>query len=150
MRMVILAVGLALVGSGAGAQEGKVVEIIPGSGEAAPTTLAEAQQRAVTMLPKARDVLDQQLVDYPSARFRSVAAHSPRHGTGTVYCGLLNSRNRAGGYTGWGAFALTVGDNDGSLYSGDSEFMVGLIEALCGPGNHVRVSGDFSERLTHR
>lgn len=55
-----------------------------------------------------RRVLDDGLVDYPSARFRDVrllTRPSNQHVTLAV-CGSYNSRTRDGGYSGWTRFVL--------------------------------------------
>lgn len=61
------------------------------------------------IIEQARQALDDQLVDYPSARFRHTYA---RRVSGDViqFCGEANMKNRMGGYGGWKGFALTMGN----------------------------------------
>ena len=61
-----------------------------------------------------RTLLDEQLTDYPSARFRNVSvreAHLRYRADQPLvrvilFCGQINMRNRMGGMTGWQQFAL--------------------------------------------
>lgn len=57
-----------------------------------------------------RDLLDAELLDYPSSRFREVRAWSgetPRGAEAITVCGKVNSPNAMGGFTGWKAFLVT-------------------------------------------
>lgn len=53
-----------------------------------------------------RGMLDDQLIDYGSARFKRVQVGSI--GPRLLVCGEVNSRNRMGGYTGWTPFVAMV------------------------------------------
>ncbi|WP_303699161.1 hypothetical protein [Brevundimonas naejangsanensis] len=55
-------------------------------------------------IEKARQRLDNDLGDYPSARFRNVIAQG--EADRAKFCGEINSRNRMGGMTGWQRFYL--------------------------------------------
>ncbi|WP_100259298.1 hypothetical protein [Qipengyuania seohaensis] len=91
--------------------------------------MREAQPKDLTTrielaVEEARKALDDQLTDYPSARFRGVRARivpsvyssdegqsdkvpwTHRGGPILVLCGQINAKNRMGGYTGWSDFAF--------------------------------------------
>lgn len=72
--------------------------------EPAQTVADESPASGVTeeLLAAARQTLDNDLADYPSARFRNVTAE--RTGNSIAFCGEVNSRNRMGGMTGWQRF----------------------------------------------
>lgn len=59
----------------------------------------------------AHPVLDGELRDYPSARFRNVHVVKIGMTTGPEYwiCGEVNAKNAYGAYTGWAAFAVSPG-----------------------------------------
>lgn len=119
------------------------------------TSTAEAETKA--FLPKeratasaeavrVRKTLDDQLLDYPAARFRNVrAAYLESGGPDTVrLCGEINPRNRAGGYNGWQPFAAT---SDPEIFKiGDEVFY----PALCESDGLVFDTRDYSSDLTHR
>lgn len=98
-------------------------------------------------LEAARSWLELSLVDYESARLRSVqvALISPdRRNPRTValiVCGVVNSRNRMGGYTGfqsfWFASALPEVRRGG---------FGPIANDYCGPANRVSQT-DYSDRL---
>ena len=88
------------------------------------SSAAELHRRALAAVPAVRKGLDNQLNDYPSARFRGVQARLVRSvyaddegqsdrvpwlhrgGLVLVFCGEINARNRMGGYGGWQPFAF--------------------------------------------
>ncbi len=78
---------------------------------AGPPTLTpfDADQKAMAKagLEVGRRVMDDQLKDYATARFRTVTAMLKRPGGVVVFCGLINSKNSYGAYTGWKPFVLT-------------------------------------------
>jgi hypothetical protein len=55
---------------------------------------------------KIRELFDDQLIDYGSARFKRVVVGSI--GPRLVVCGEVNSKNRMGGYTGWEPFVAMI------------------------------------------
>lgn len=86
----------------------------------------------------ARAALNEQLLDYPSARFRDV------RGSESMICGYVNSKNRLGAYTGWSRFAAYAG---GSLYISDQDGGDAIMVEVC---DMVEFSPDpdLSDRLT--
>ncbi|MBB4152738.1 hypothetical protein GGQ80_000614 [Sphingomonas jinjuensis] len=77
--------------------------------ESAPALNAEA-------VAEARRELDNNLLDYPRARFRTVrlVQSSKRF---KAFCGDINVTNRMGGYNGWQPFVLPLGkDGVAGLY----------------------------------
>lgn len=68
-------------------------------------------------IAQAREALDDNLVDYPRARFRNVRLLSSTQieradqppVTRQVFCGEINAPNRVGGMVGWRQFVLTPG-----------------------------------------
>lgn len=58
------------------------------------------------------DRFDQSMVDYPSARFRSVSLGY--RDSKKVMCGYFNAKNRMGAYVGWAPF-FAVSDGEGSI-----------------------------------
>jgi hypothetical protein len=118
---IITLIGLAAAAASADA----AAKHRPAAG-AAPTSL---HARALAALP-ARRALDDQLIDYPSARFQDVHARivksvyaddegqsdkvpwTHRGGDVLVLCGQINSRNRMGGYIGWTGFAFRPAQTD--------------------------------------
>lgn len=150
MRSLLAMVCLILLAGPAFAQ-GRVVEIIPGTGDdRVPVSMAETTRYVETAIPKARDLLDRQLIDYPSARFRGVQASGAPFGLNATFCGLINSRNRAGGFTGWEPFVISISENNEYFSVSDGDVSGSMIELLCVNSNKVSVSGDFSSRLTYR
>lgn len=151
MRVATLAALAALAfTTGPAAGQGKVVEIIPGSGDPIPVTQAETARYVTAVLPKARDLLDRELIDYPSARFREVRASGAPLGLSATFCGFINARNRAGGFTGWEPFMLRISDGSEALYVGTEGAAPDMIKVLCLASRRVLVDGDFSDRLTYR
>lgn len=151
MRQVFLAVvGVALLATQAQAQNDRRVEILPGTGDPAPISREETARYIESALPKARDLLDRELIDYPSARFREVRASGAPLALNATFCGLINARNRAGGFTGWEPFLLSISERDEALYVGAEGSAAVMIPGLCGASRRVIIDGDFSEKLTHR
>lgn len=69
-----------------------------------------ARPVAMAALPTARATLDDSLVDYPEARFRSVRFTDDHQGQ-SGFCGEMNTKNRMGGFTGWKRFFLLISDD---------------------------------------
>lgn len=129
MRWVGLIVAFALV-SGAAAAEGF------SSGQRA------AADQAVSDL---RDKLDLQLIDYTTARFRNVTASAWLNSDAVRICGLVNAKNRSGGFTGWTTFAFS----GGTLFMGEKE--AGQIDRLCADSEtRVRDTKDYSVDVTYK
>lgn len=87
----------------------------------------------------ARDALDGVLLDYPSARFRDVAADE------IVVCGKVNSKNRMGAYVGWTNFVVVITTDEASAFVDDDIMM----DAFCNDRNRPR-STNYSSRMTQR
>lgn len=117
------------------------------AGQAAPITPAEVAS-GVAGAPASRAALSWMLIDYPSARFREVyvtvngSVETGRRGA--YLCGFLNSKNRAGGYSGWSAF-VALGDIVYLAEGRDAD----LVADMCGRDD-PRDSVDRSELLTAR
>lgn len=99
-----------------------------------------------------RSALDARLIDYPSARFRSVyitrnpeaEAEQGEDGPG-YFCGFVNSKNQMGGYVGWKRF-MAAGDI--VWIEGDSVTAI-VLNGACGPRS-VNDGVDRSDWLAHR
>lgn len=149
MRGLVAALALLLAGPAA-AEAGKVVEIIPGSGDPVPIADAERIRYATASIPRARDLLDRELIDYPSARFREVAAIVAPRKLGVTYCGLINSRNSVGGFSGWEPFMLMLTEDHESLRIGSEGIGGELMRMVCDRGERQPGAEDLSDQLTHR
>lgn len=76
----------------------------------------------------AREALDRNLLDYPSARFRDVRADELR------VCGLVNTKNRMGAYGGFTPFAVFLSkEREPAVYLANQDGGDVMIETLCGP-----------------
>lgn len=96
---------------------------------------------SAAQLAVARRLLDDQLLDYRSARFKDV------HGSTTHICGSVNARNRLTAYVGWQSFVVTLGDDPGLYFAEGADAV--MVETFCGPETTPK-SADLSDRLTHR
>lgn len=113
-----------------------------------PSQVQHVQQTA----PAVRASLEAQLVDYPSARFREVyvttnpvaEAESGRRGSGYL-CGMVNARNRMGGFAGWQRFIAIEGS---VMLAGDSTNEI-IINGSC-VMNGANDGIDRSEWVRHR
>lgn len=151
MRRVLLVASCAtLLCSAAHAQVERQVEILPGTGDPAPVSPEETTRYIEAALPKARDLLDRELIDYPSARFRDVRASGAPLGLNATFCGFINARNRAGGFTGWEPFLLSITNSNEALYVGVEGSARVMIPGLCGASGRVPIDGDYSSRLAYR
>lgn len=105
----------------AAAQDGPVVTIIPppppiSAGPAQAGTVSSSDQALAAkgaapfkaLISVMRLELDGRLLDYQTARFKSVAL-GYRDGK-QVICGLYNAKNRMGAYSGWAVFYGFTGD----------------------------------------
>lgn len=86
---------------------------IAGPALAAPPTsqafTAEQRAQSARLIEVARTAFDQELLDYPSARFRDVRPiFKYPNARGPILCGFVNSRNRMGGYVGWQRFSVIL------------------------------------------
>ena len=95
----------------------------------------------------AHTLLDSQLVDYPSARFRNVRAHYSRRTLGgehaLTFCGEVNAKNTMGGYTGWAHFVLLPGDDPEFLIESDG--LAGtFVSNMCTRDEKNWLSTDFT------
>lgn len=78
--------------------------------------LAPSAQADAAALAKVRRALDDQLFDYPSARFREVY-FTPTPSGDVLVCGEVNAKNRMGAFIGWKGFywlggSVTLADDD--------------------------------------
>lgn len=102
-------------------------------------------------VPAIRRHLDEQLIDYPSARFRDVfvsanpQAEAEGGTVGGYLCGFINSKNRMGGYTGWKRF---LASEIGVYVEGDTMGDI-LVPAACG-SNSVSQQIDRSDWVQYR
>jgi hypothetical protein len=80
-----------------------------------PPTTAEQQ--------RAKEAFDLIAFDGPSARWRFEVVKG-----GELVCGLVNSKNRMGGYVGWTPFIFNLRDGSFDTYSEDDSW---LYTALC-------------------
>lgn len=98
-------------------------------------------------LEAARDWLEMNLIDYGSAQFRDVqiALISPdrrnRRNVAMAVCGMVNSRNRMGGYVGYQPFYFSSGMPE--QWRGE---LGGWTDRICGPAHRLAPT-DFSNRL---
>lgn len=129
----------------------------------------DVDEAAVLLLPRARSILEDNLVDYGSARlrhFRAVRAPRVYYSDGgnprvvpfahrgeetVVFCGEINSRNRMGGYTGWTRVLIQPEEPNWKAFiaagarRGDEE-----LRLMCSPGAEGAVEGntDYSTALS--
>lgn len=108
----------------------------------------EVQPPDPWLFATARRLLDQQLLDYPSARFRDV------HANGPLACGFVNAKNRLGAYSGWQRFAVLAFEEDGAdpaLYLDQAGGSAGImLDTFCGEDG-TRIKGpDFTARMHAR
>lgn len=97
---------------------------------------------SAALLGAAKDALDRQMFDYPSARFRDV------RGNAMVICGFVNGKNRMGAYGGWKRFAYTELANDPSLYVEGSDDVDDLmLNGFCGVDGRRMTGPDFTARI---
>jgi hypothetical protein len=103
---------------------------------------------------RAPATLDENLVDYSSARIRSVRANYrilPGGKPTISFCGEINSTNRLGGYTGWQPFVL-VGSDEPVLMLQNGIGPVGrlgptVIARACQSSDVTWIDGDFTGRF---
>ncbi len=111
--------------------------------QASPPTTAPPAGSAQFVV--AQRLLDERLLDYPSARFRDV------RGDERILCGFVNSKNRMGAYVGWTRFAVTFFTEEPRVMLDDPDGADDvLLDAFCGDDGQ-RLSGrDYSTNLTRR
>lgn len=104
----------------------------------APATTVATEAQFV----RARALLDRQLLDYPTTRFKDVTADAGR------ICGLFNSRNRMSAYVGWQRFGvLGGGQTESILVLGGNPTADADLRDVCGVTPR---SPDYSDRVTFR
>lgn len=86
-----------------------------------------------------REALNEQLMDYPSARFRDVRADGGR------VCGFVNAKNAMGAYIGWRPFGA-IDSARGAVLVVDDAY---LIEPICTPAL-MATETDHRDRVRHR
>jgi hypothetical protein len=106
----------------------------------------------------ARTIMDNTLNDFPSARIRNVKARYSRradNGQDHInFCGEVNAKNAAGGYTGWRPFALLTGSDLQPTMEGTRVWIGGdfaadnLIEAACPTGAQAWLPKDYTPDFT--
>jgi len=147
---------MAVAGSAAGAQEAGIAAQQGTMGQRKAVAPGEAGQRNVgpfsqaaidAEVAAAREWLELSLVDYDSAKFQRVRVVlvSPdrrnKRNVALVVCGLINSKNRMGGYTGYQTFHFGRG-----LPAWNRSSISPVASDVCGPANAI--SGqDYSDRL---
>jgi hypothetical protein len=115
-----------------------------------------AERRAAQLsAARARFTLNQELTDYPSARFQFVrAVQLPNQRP--YFCGEINAKNRVGGYTGFRPFVV---DDQGVKYEpAERDYtdrvlfrtMRRIFNGLCTQGVGTIDSRDYSAELTFR
>lgn len=96
--------------------------------KAAPAAEAGAPAAAIRSL---RLGLDATLKDYPSARFRDVHL-APLGDGGWMVCGFVNSKNGAGGYSGWTRFqGLNSTEPEAIVLLGESADLANVLNERC-------------------
>ncbi len=88
---------------------------------------------------RAREALDDAMLDFTTARFRAVRADGYR------ICGMVNARNALGAYTGWKPFGVMDVSEQAILRIDDP----GTLSVFCTPALHADET-DYSDRLTER
>jgi len=112
-----------------------------------PTSALFSQGAVDAELEAARSWLQLSMVDYESARFMrvQVALISPdrrnRRDVILVVCGLVNGRNRMGGYTGFQPFWY-----GSRLPAWRQSGIAGQANDICGPANRLSTT-DYSDRI---
>lgn len=88
---------------------------------------------------RARRVLDSQLNDYPSARFRTVMGFMTvgQNGARNYFlCGEVNAKNLHGAYTGWSGFAVADMDGGAQVFLEGEGLKSILYTQVCGQTDH--------------
>ncbi len=138
----------------------------------APVTTKPRPLLNASAIDEARNALDGNLRDYRAARFKEVRLVKTAKGF-NAFCGQINSTNGMGGYIGWRAFMLPLG-NDGvaglydkptiegqptkiaafmKKYAGETaqgDPATNMIAASCGTTAQSIDEADYSEALTHK
>lgn len=99
-------------------------------------------EAAIPILKKA---LEDQLLDYSSAKFKDVRAGYDRSRIeqyGVVFCGEVNGKNSFGGYTGWTTFIAHYNARSFEIEMG------GIAALLCSDQSINRDSIDYTKRVT--
>lgn len=98
------------------------------------------------LINASRTLFDERLVDYPSARFKDVRMSEDA----TFLCGSVNSRSRAGGYTGWHRFAVKVDGPSPRLAMINDDIVAPAMARECSGGERSWSPTDFSTAVTFR
>lgn len=122
------------------------------AGFGSPEDIAQTQKGIDALiaakLPLARAVLDRQLADYPSTRFRNVRASFGTDTASIAFCGEVNGKNAMGGYTGWRPFLVMV-DEEPFAFFGDKPGYAIQIVRDCATVQKLNTR-DYSSALTYR
>lgn len=114
-----------------------------------PVSVSAAQVAQIRAdAPAIRSAFNDEMLDYPSARFRDVqiSLNTGADGPQPYLCGYVNGKNRIGAYVGWQRFVAS----DGFLVIGSDDFKQDLVETVCDGPAIVRDSADRSAWLTPR
>lgn len=91
-----------------------------------------------------RQGFDETLIDYGSARFKDVRLATD----GVATCGLVNSKNRMGGYTGWTPFyAMALPSSPAIITLGGDSSSLSVVTAMCGRADLKWLPVDLSDRI---
>lgn len=106
--------------------------------------VAQARDEAVSI----RAAFNEEMLDFPSARFRDVrvSLNTAADGPQPYLCGYVNGKNRMGAYVGWQPFTAS----EGFLVIGDDEFSRDLVSTICDGPAIIRDPADRSDWLRHR
>jgi hypothetical protein len=123
---------------------------LPVAAQAQP--LAALRSKAAAELPKVREAFDDQLLDYPSARFKKVRAGYTEIGSAPYFCGQLNAKNSSGAYIGWRYFSWTSWDAKEPLVmeGADGEGLVEIAKRCGESDTDDRDTADYSTLLTSK
>ncbi|MBM3606618.1 MAG: hypothetical protein FJX25_18490 [Alphaproteobacteria bacterium] len=94
-----------------------------------------------SQIEQARELFEERLLDYPSARFRNVT------GNDRVICGFVNAKNRLGAYVGWEGFVIVQTDGTSTLRLNEADEPVSLVYELYCMEGRTPVSPDLSDRI---
>jgi len=116
---------------------------------ASSTAALSKPMSSVEVIAKIRKGLDSQLINYPSARFRSVRLEIYDDGSGFFTCGEINSKNKLGGYVGWSPFTVTGGPNfDAVVMLGDDGPSKTAINNTCTETDNHWIKHDYSTEVS--
>lgn len=95
------------------------------------------------LVAQAKRLLDDRLVDYPSARFRDVRIAADAK----YLCGAVNSKTQMGGYGGWHRFFVQIEEPEPRLALTNDEVVAPAMERECGSHEREWIPGDHASAL---